>query len=60
MARKDNYIAEIDQLIGKKIYSLRLAKGVILATQQLAEIIGGTDQQRQKYQQGANRIALGD
>ena len=33
MARKNDYILEIDQFVGGKIYSLRLAKG--LSRQQL-------------------------
>ncbi len=57
MARKNDYIQEIDQFIGKKIYSLRLAKG--LSRQQLAEVIGVTHQQLQKYEKGSNRISVG-
>lgn len=57
MARKNEYIKEIDQLVGKKIYSLRLAKG--LSRQQLAEVIEVTHQQLQKYEKGTNRISVG-
>ena len=57
MARKNDYISEVDQFIGKKIYSLRLAKG--LSRQQLAEVIGVTHQQLQKYEKGTNRISVG-
>lgn len=57
MARKNDFIQEIDKLIGNKIYSLRLAKG--LSRQQLSELIGVTHQQLQKYEKGTNRIAVG-
>ena len=57
MARKNDYIKEIDQFIGKKIYSLRLAKG--LSRQQLADLIEVTHQQLQKYEKGTNRISVG-
>lgn len=57
MARKNDYIEEIDKFIGSKIYSLRLAKG--LSRQQLANVIGVTHQQLQKYEKGRNRISVG-
>lgn len=57
MARRHEYIAEIDKFVGSKIYSLRLAKG--LSRQQLAEVIGVTHQQLQKYEKGYNRISVG-
>jgi transcriptional regulator with XRE-family HTH domain len=57
MARKNDYIQEVDKFIGDKIYSLRLAKG--LSRQQLAEVIGVTHQQLQKYEKGTNRISVG-
>lgn len=57
MARKNNYIQEVDRFIGEKIYTLRLAKG--LSRQQLSEVIGVTHQQLQKYEKGANRISVG-
>jgi transcriptional regulator with XRE-family HTH domain len=57
MARKNDYILEVDKFIGGKIYSLRLAKG--LPRQQLAEVIGVTHQQLQKYEKGTNRISVG-
>lgn len=57
MARKNDYIEEIDKYIGNKIYSLRLAKG--LSRQQLAKVIGVTHQQLQKYEKGNNRISVG-
>ena len=57
MARKNDYILEVDQFVGNKIYSLRLAKG--LSRQQLASVIGVTHQQLQKYEKGANRISVG-
>lgn len=57
MVRKNDYIQEVDQFVGEKIYSLRLAKG--LSRQQLAEVIGVTHQQLQKYEKGTNRISVG-
>ena len=57
MARKNDYIEEIDKVIGGKIYSLRLAKG--LSRQQLSKVIGVTHQQLQKYEKGSNRISVG-
>ena len=57
MARKSDYLTKIDKIIGDKIYSLRLAKG--LSRIQLAEAIEVTHQQLQKYEKGLNRISLG-
>ncbi|XVN43503.1 MAG: helix-turn-helix transcriptional regulator [Candidatus Rickettsia vulgarisii] len=57
MARKNEFLEKIDQFIGGKIYSLRLAKGY--SRQQLAEVIGVTHQQLQKYEKGTNRISTG-
>lgn len=57
MARKNDYIEEIDKFIGGKIYSLRLAKG--LSRQQLSKVIDVTHQQLQKYEKGNNRISVG-
>ena len=57
MARRNDYIQEIDKFIGGKIYSLRLAKG--LSRQQLSEVVGVTHQQLQKYEKGTNRISVG-
>ncbi len=57
MVRKNDYIQKIDQFIGEKIYSLRLAKG--LSRQQLADVIEVTHQQLQKYEKGVNRISIG-
>ncbi len=57
MVRRNDYIQKVDQFIGGKIYSLRLAKG--LSRQQLAEVIKVTHQQLQKYEKGINRISIG-
>lgn len=57
MARKNDYISEIDIFVGQKIYALRLAMG--MSRQQLAEIIEVTHQQLQKYEKGTNRISVG-
>lgn len=57
MARKNEFLEKIDQFIGGKIYSLRLAKGY--SRQKLAEGIGVTHQQLQKYEKGTNRLSTG-
>ena len=57
MARKNEYLTSVDKIIGSKIYSLRLAKG--LTRVQLAEAIEVTHQQLQKYEKGLNRISVG-
>jgi len=57
MARRNEFISEIDRLIGGKVYSLRLAKG--LSRQQLSKAIGVTHQQLHKYEKGLNRISVG-
>ncbi len=57
MARKNDYIVEVDKYIGGRIYSLRLAQG--FSRQQLSKIIGVTHQQLQKYEKGTNRISVG-
>lgn len=57
MARQNDYIAQVDKFVGTKIYNLRLSKG--LSRQQLADTIGVTHQQLQKYEKGLNRIAVG-
>ncbi|HJD60555.1 MAG TPA: helix-turn-helix domain-containing protein [Rickettsia endosymbiont of Omalisus fontisbellaquei] len=57
MGRKNDIIQRIDSFIGKKIYSLRLAKG--LSRQQLADEIDVTHQQLQKYEKAINRISIG-
>lgn len=57
MARKNDFIQEVDQFIGEKIYSLRLANGY--SREQLASMIGVTHQQLQKYEKGINRISVG-
>jgi transcriptional regulator with XRE-family HTH domain len=57
MARRNDYINKIDKLVGDKMFSLRLSKG--LSRQQLSEKVGVTHQQLQKYEKGTNRIAVG-
>ncbi len=48
-------INDIDREIGRRIQELRMAKG--LSRQQLADKVGVTHQQLQKYEKGSNRIA---
>ncbi|RYE05688.1 MAG: XRE family transcriptional regulator [Rickettsiaceae bacterium] len=57
MGRRNDFIQQIDQFVGGKIYSIRLAKG--LSRQQLSDVIGVTHQQLQKYEKGTNRISVG-
>jgi transcriptional regulator with XRE-family HTH domain len=57
MARKHDIIKQIDTFIGEKIHSLRLAKG--FSRSQLAEKVGVTHQQLQKYEKGINRVCAG-
>jgi transcriptional regulator with XRE-family HTH domain len=57
MARKNDYIEEVDRFIGSKIYNLRLGRGY--SRQQLATLIGVTHQQLQKYEKGTNRLSAG-
>ncbi len=57
MARQHSYIEKIDSHIGNKIYALRLANGK--SRQELADSIGVTHQQLQKYEKGINRISAG-
>ena len=48
MVRKNDYLTKVDKIVGNKIYSLRLAKG--LTGGQLAETIELTYPQLQKYE----------
>ena len=57
MARKNEFTVRIDSLIGMKIHELRISMG--FSRQQLAEKIGVTHQQLQKYEKGTNRISAG-
>jgi len=57
MARQNINIDVIDAHIGKKMYELRLARG--LSRQELGDKIGVTHQQCQKYEKGSNRISAG-
>ena len=57
MAGQNNLLIKINQLIGDKIYSLRLGMG--LTRQQLASKIGVSHQQLIKYEKGTNRITTG-
>lgn len=57
MARKVEYIEQIDRYIGAKIQELRLAHG--MSRQDLGEKIEVTHQQLQKYEIGTNRVSAG-
>ncbi len=61
MAKKNSLTSKLtsklDKFIGSKIYSLRLAKG--LSRKTVAETIGVTHQQLQKYEKGSNRLSVG-
>jgi len=55
--KQTEYIKKIDRFVGDKIYISRLGKG--LSREGLAETIGVTQQQLQKYEKGINRISVG-
>ncbi len=57
MARKNDYTIKIDAYIGKKLHELRISMG--LSREQLANKIGVTHQQLQKYEKAENRISAG-
>ena len=57
MARKVEYIEQIDRYVGAKIQELRLAHG--MSRQELADLIEVTHQQLQKYEIGTNRVSAG-
>ena len=57
MARKVEYIEQIDRYIGSKIQELRLAHG--MSRQDLGDLIEVTHQQLQKYEMGINRVSAG-
>ena len=57
MSRRHAYIVEVDRHIGRRIHSYRIGLGV--SRQQLADEIGVTHQQLQKYEKGTNRISAG-
>ncbi len=48
---------DVDRLVGKKLRKLRLDGGLTL--QVLAETIGVSHQQLQKYETGTNRLSVG-
>ena len=56
MARKKLEILPIDKMVGGRIQTARLLKG--LSRQELATAIGVTHQQLQKYEKGINRITV--
>lgn len=57
MGRKNEFTQMVDTHVGLKVHELRIAMG--LSRQQLAEKIGITHQQLQKYEKGTNRITIG-
>jgi transcriptional regulator with XRE-family HTH domain len=57
MARKLPHAEKWDQTVGFIIYKTRLMKG--MSRQELADKIGVTHQQLQKYEKGVNRISAG-
>jgi transcriptional regulator with XRE-family HTH domain len=57
MARSSEFTNKVDKTIGAKINELRVLNG--MSRQQLAEKIGVTHQQLQKYEKGTNRISAG-
>lgn len=57
MARHSEFTGKVDKIIGNRIHEQRIAQG--LSRQQLADKIGVTHQQLQKYEKGTNRISAG-
>ena len=57
MPRKNKTADALDKAVATKIHELRLSKG--LSRQQLADKIGVTHQQLQKYEKATNRISVG-
>ena len=57
MARKNNFIEQVDNSIGCKIAQMRINNG--WSRQELAKMIEVTHQQLQKYEKGTNRISVG-
>ena len=55
MQNIENYFNNVDQIIGKKIYSLRLDNNISQA--ELAKKIGISAQQLQKYENAKNKIS---
>ena len=55
MQNIENYFNNLDQIIGKKIYFLRLDNNMSQA--ELAKKIGVSAQQLQKYENAKNRIS---
>ena len=55
MQNIENYFYNVDQIIGKKIYFLRLDNNMSQA--ELAKKIGVSAQQLQKYENANNRIS---
>jgi|13_taG_2_1085334.scaffolds.fasta_scaffold04032_11 transcriptional regulator with XRE-family HTH domain len=57
MSRHTKETKKIDLIVGQKINEKRLAMG--LSRQQLADKIGVTHQQVQKYEKGTDRVSFG-
>ena len=57
MPRKDQFIDQVENAIGRKVYQMRVENG--WSRELLAEKIGVTHQQVQKYEKGSNRITAG-
>jgi transcriptional regulator with XRE-family HTH domain len=57
MVRQNDFITQIGNHIGEKVFNLRLGMG--LSRKELAALIGVSHQQLQKYEKGVNRISVG-
>jgi len=57
MPRKSSITEAVDKEVGSRVHQLRISKG--MSRQQLAERIGVTHQQLQKYEKATNRISVG-
>lgn len=56
--KKKRKAGVIDEFVGKRLRSVRVSAN--LSQQQIAEVIGVTFQQIQKYELGKNRISAGN
>ncbi|MBL3284557.1 XRE family transcriptional regulator [Rickettsiales endosymbiont of Paramecium tredecaurelia] len=56
MARKNDEMTNIDLVVGRIISTLRLQCG--FSRKELADLIGVTHQQLQKYEKGTNRVSF--
>jgi transcriptional regulator with XRE-family HTH domain len=57
MAKENEFIRQIDQLLGSRISALRVSRR--MGSRKLAQTIGVSQQQLSKYEKGINRVCAG-